>query len=386
MAIKQAVDDGVEMLAGLAQEAAGVVDHAVGARVLVNALGMKLVAQMEDGRVDLDGGDAFRRMPQCGGHVVAGAGPDDQHVARPGLQAIGEVVILRCLGIALTDGDGVRRAVEDILVEAVIHLDAGRGQDVGFGGQAQRDNLVGRVKCLLAAIAHQALANEDTGQAGHGDGQGAAVADDERRQEGQCDAHPHRGAGPGQGQQEKQADAEQAAEQVEGVALDARQAFHEPAGQLAQGDKHDGVQDEDQGQEGVALDGVEPGPVSAGGAHDQLFADGVDAPAAQVCRQQEAKQGNLQGQERQERGQGAAAFGGQTEADADAEEARQQADVLEDGEGVETGGVPADDEQFGVEGQGAGGHDGQGGPAPGELFEVGGMLFVNRIPPVTPAT
>ena len=63
-----------------AQEAAAVVDVHRDAGVGVRDVGVIPLAQVEDGRVDLDRVDVFRAVVERGGDVVPRAGADDQHL------------------------------------------------------------------------------------------------------------------------------------------------------------------------------------------------------------------------------------------------------------------------------------------------------------------
>src|SRR5262249_31602112 len=129
---------------------------------------------------------------------------------------------------------------------------------------------------------------------------------------------------------------------------------------------------------------VEPVPFFGDEPHDELFGDGVDLVAADGAGD-DAEEDDLQGEERHEADE---ADGpprpSEGEADAEPEEAGEEADVLEDREDMGRGGMPADHDELEVEPEGAREEDGGGDPALGDLFELVGVLFVERLLPGGP--
>ena len=78
--IDHRIADQVVRPVGLADEAPPVVEVDRDPRVVVGPVGMVAAAEHVDHRVDLDGVDVPRPLPQRRRHVVARAGADDHHV------------------------------------------------------------------------------------------------------------------------------------------------------------------------------------------------------------------------------------------------------------------------------------------------------------------
>jgi hypothetical protein len=93
--VEQAVDDEIVGVLGRAQKGSGVVDDRRHPGVGVGALGMVERAEVENGRIDLDGIHVSDALPEGGRHIVARSRPDHRDPARGRAKAIRQLVVPR---------------------------------------------------------------------------------------------------------------------------------------------------------------------------------------------------------------------------------------------------------------------------------------------------
>src|SRR5262249_9716949 len=153
---------------------------------------------------------------------------------------------------------------------------------------------------------------------------------------------------PEEREDKKQADAGEAAEQVCGITRNPRHSTHELACQMAKRDEHDRIEREHRDQKRISFDSADPRPAIREASHDKLLGNGIDAASAKIRAGKNSKEKGLQRKERQNIAEPHHSVFRQAESDAKTKKAREQADVLENGEGVEARRVPAHHDHFEV--------------------------------------
>ena len=129
--ITQVFDRQVVFFVGLAHEAAAVVEVDADTGIIVRLVGVIPLADLVDGRIDLDRVDVLRAVQEGVRHVVTGARADDQYVAE---RVAGSVQVR--LGVDLLE----LARWDDVLVRDAVDVDGVPAWAAGL----HRDAVVGR--------------------------------------------------------------------------------------------------------------------------------------------------------------------------------------------------------------------------------------------------
>ncbi len=328
--VGQGEDDEVVLLVGVAQECTAVVDVGADTRVVVGPVRVAGLADLEQLWVDLDGVDMTRAVVQRQRDVRAAARSDDEHL---GIGPVGEPAV--DLLVELLDAllpDRMQRLVGDAVDRDVNQAFARReGADAVVG----RPDVV-RVSCGLLEDEHDHC--DQRTDIDEGEPRPAATAEFESDHQPDGNREPDQRIRAQSGQQAERGDAGERADDVDGVRLEWRHALEQRTEWQGQGrqQRSDEADDERQDQEVLVRRSI------LRKAEEQLVL-GVDLHIELEVEDVEHDQRQQHSERRQPR---VKALAPEDDAQADAQEARNQQEVAEEADVLDVGRDPTDEHQL----------------------------------------
>ena len=240
--IRQREDDHVVVLGRGSQECPAVVDIPAHARVGVWPQGMLVHADLLDCRVYLDGIDVLGPVLQSHRDIVAGPGPDDQHVV---VGTPGEPLVyleVRLVGWLAGPHGLMGNAVDGY---------AGRRQPGRVQALVQVDSVIGRPRGARASLKQREIQHSDDGDAADRRPRAEPGAEAEEQQEDRHHCEPGERRSPQRRQDGKAGDTGHRTQDVEGICLERRLALEERTQRQRQSRHHRCNQDKDHGQHDV---------------------------------------------------------------------------------------------------------------------------------------
>ncbi len=233
--VGQREDDQVVRVARALEERASVVDLHVDPRVVVRVIGVPLLADLVDPRIDLDGVDVLRALRQREGDVGARTGPDDEHVPE---RVVADALVRK--EVVRVDLDALRDGHHSLMGNAV-HVDA---REVAV--DPRRDLVVRRPgDAGREALEEQHDDQRDRSAANE---HGRLRSEQHEREDGH-DGTPRDRRRAKEREHGERRDAEQAADQVPPIGLEPRKLVEARGDELARARKDHRDRAEDDGQD-----------------------------------------------------------------------------------------------------------------------------------------
>ncbi len=326
------------MVFGRLQERPAVVDVHGHPRVLIGMVGVALLADLHDPRVDVDGVDVLGALGQCDRDVGPGPCADDQYVVqrvvRSPLVRLG--VLLLAVGQLPVGGRHqlVRNAVDRDVHDVDVVEDPVLGLDLVVRGPADAGS---------ERLQQQRNDHPDPDDRG----EDPLPAADQQHETGRDQEAPDIGRGAQERHAGEQRDADQRTDQVVSIGGQRTQAPEAPADDLGRTGQDDRDHDEDDRQH---QPGRRPGGVQRGEVDDR----GPDL-ILDLHREQQDEEHQRGQQDRRDR-QDRPAPAGDQEADADTQERAEQHEVREIAQVHDVGTQPTDQREFQEQHHGAAEH------------------------------